>query len=190
MGENLTKLPEDLPPPKDDGLCDHLLGKIIPSITLQSSVRDSLDISNVKGKFVILYFFPMMVIPGKNLPTNWNDIPGARGCTPQNITINEHRKDLQKYDAESIGISTQSIEELIELTSLRKLSQPLISDSKLQFKEKLNIPTFDVENKIMYKRLTLIIQESKIIKVFYPVFPPDKHIFEILEWFENNSKNE
>ncbi len=187
MDENLAELPEGLPQPKDDGASDHLLGMIVPSITLQSSIGDSLDVSRVKSEFVVLYFFPMMAIPEKRLPSGWNNIAGARGCTPQNITINEHRDDLLKYDATSVGISTQPIDELTKLSSLRKFSQPILSDNSLKFQENLNIPTFQVENKTMYKRLTLILKESKVIKVFYPVFPPDKHIFEILEWLENNS---
>jgi len=187
MDENLAKLPEGLPQPKDDGASDHLLGMIVPSLTLQSSIGNSLDVSRIMNEFVVLYFFPMMAVPGENLPSGWNDIPGARGCTTQNITINEHNNDLLKYDATSVGISTQPIDELTKLSSLRKFSQPILSDNSLKFQEKLNIPTFQVENKTMYKRLTLILKESKVIKVFYPVFPPDKHIFEILEWFENNS---
>ena len=128
----------------------------------------------------------MMSVPEKALPSEWNDIPGARGCTPQNITINEHIEDLQEYDVRICGISTQSINELIKLSLLRKLSQLLISDSSLKLQEKLQIPIFHVENKTMYKRLTLIVKNFKIVKVFYPIFPPDKHIFEILEWFKTN----
>ena len=127
-----------------------------------------------------------MAISEKNLPSGWNEIPGARGCTPQNITINERREDLLKYDATPIGISTQPIDELSKLSAIREFSQVILSDNSLKFQEKLNIPTFQVENNTMYKRLTLILKESKIVKVFYPVFPPDKHIFEILEWLENN----
>ena len=187
MDEDLTKLSENLPQPNNDGASDHLFGMTIPNIILPSTKENSLDISKIDSHYVILYFFPMMSIPEKSLPSGWNDIPGARGCTPQNIAINEHIKDLQKYDALIFGISTQSIDELTNLSLLRKLSQPLISDSSLMFQEKLGIPTFQVENKTMYKRLTLIAKESKIIKVFYPVFPPDKHIFDILDWIENNS---
>jgi len=187
MDENLANLPEGLPQPKDDGTGDHLLGMNVPSIILQSSIGDSLDVSKIKCEFVVLYFFPMMAVSEERLPPGWNDIVGARGCTPQNITINEHIDDLLKYDATSVGISTQPIDELTKLSSVRKFSQPILSDNSLKFQENLNIPTFQVENKTMYKRLTLILKESKVIKVFYPVFPPDKHIFEILEWLENNS---
>lgn len=187
MNEDLTKLPKDLPIPQDDGTTQHLLGMNIPEITLQSSTGHSLEVSKINHKFTILYFFPMMGVPEGNLPLGWNNIPGARGCTTQNIVISKHSKDLQKYDAVAVGISTQSIDELRKLSVLRKLSQSLMSDNELKFQEKLIIPTFNVENKTMYKRLTLIVKDSKIIKVFYPVFPPDTHIFEIIEWLENNS---
>ena len=186
MNKDLTKLPDNFSQPNDDGKSDHLVGIIISSIIL-TSTEGMMDISKIDAKYIVLYFFPMMSVPEKALPSGWNDIPGARGCTPQNITINEHIKDLQEYDVRVCGISTQSIDELTELSLLRKLSQPLISDSSLKFQEKLQIPTFHVENKTMYKRLTLIVKNSKIVKVFYPVFPPDKHIFEILKWFETNS---
>lgn len=186
MNKDLTKLPDNLPQPVDDGESDHLIGITIPNIIL-TSTKGEMDFSKINTQYMVLYFFPMMSIPEKTLPLGWNDISGARGCTPQNITINEHIEDLQEYDARICGISTQSIDELTELSLLRKFSQPLISDSSLKFQEKIQIPTFHVENKTMYKRLTLIVKNSKIVKVFYPVFPPDKHIFEIIEWFETNS---
>jgi len=187
MKENFTRLPNDLPRPNNDGACDHLLGTTIPSMMFSSTHKDSLDVCTIDTNFVILYFFPMMAISEKNLPVGWNDIAGARGCTPQNVTINEHNDDLLKFDATPIGISTQSIEELSQISSMRGFSQIILSDNCLKFKEKLNIPTFQVENQIFYKRLTLILKKSKIVKIFYPVFPPDKHIFEILKWIQNNS---
>lgn len=187
MSEDITKLPEELTQPYDDGQSDHLLGMTIPNIILSSTGDKVLDLSKSITKHLILYFFPMMAVTEKNLPVGWNDIPGARGCTPQNITIDKHIKDLQKYNVTVIGVSTQPIKELEKLSSLRKLSQVLVSDSNLEFYKKINIPTFHVEGKTMYKRLTLVVKETKIIKVFYPVFPPDKHIFEILEWLKYNS---
>ena len=186
---DLTKLPSDLPQPVDDGSCDHLLGMIMPSIILPSTKGDSLDVCTIDSNFVILYFFPMMAISETDLPSGWNKIPGARGCTPQNVTINEQIDNLQKYDAIPIGVSSQPIDELSKISTIREISQILLSDRDLELQEKLNVPTFQVDNKTMYKRLTLILKKSKIIKIFYPIFPPDKHIFEILIWLEKNSTN-
>ncbi len=187
MSEDFTILPDNLPQPYDDGSTNHLLGRQIPDVILPSTKNSFLDLSNIDKKYCILYFFPMMAMPEKDLPVGWNEIPGARGCTPQNISFGEHNDDLQKYDAMAIGISSQPIYELEQLSSLRGLSHVLVSDTKLEFQRRLNVPTFDVENKTAYKRLTLVIKNSKIIKVFYPVFPPDKHVFEILQWLENEN---
>ncbi len=188
MDEEFTKLPEGLPQPIDDGASDHLLGMTIPRMVLSSTKDTALDLSKINSRYKVLYFFPMIAIPGENVPSSeWNDIPGARGCTPQNISMGEHNYDLQKYDAMQVGVSTQPIGELTKVSYLRNFPQPLVSDTNLEFQESLNIPTFEFEDKTMYKRLTLIIHELKIVKVFYPIFPPDKHVFQILEWLENNS---
>ena len=184
MSEKFTELPENLPVPENDNQTSHLLGRQISEIILPSTQNSFFDFSVIGKKYAILYFFPQMGIPGKDLPQGWNDIPGARGCTPQNISINKHLKELVKYSAIPIGISTQPIAELEQLSSLRNLSQILVSDNKLEFQKQLNVPVFTVDGNTMYKRLTLVIKNSKIIKVFYPVFPPDKHIFDILEWLE------
>ena len=189
MDEEFTKLPERLPQPDDDGASEHLLGMMIPDIILHSTKDPALDLSKINSRYKVLYFFPMIAIPGENVPSSeWNDTPGARGCTPQNVSMSKHNDDLQKHDAVSIGISTQPIDDLTKVSTLRKFLQSLVSDSGLEFQEKLNIPTFKFESKTMYKRLTLIVRESRIVKVFYPIFPPDKHIFEILEWLEKDSK--
>jgi peroxiredoxin len=187
MRDDFTILPDNLPQPHDDGSTNHLLGLQIPDIVLPSTKNSTLDLSKIESCYQILYFFPMMATERYVPSPQWNEIPGARGCTPQNISIGKHSNDFQKYGAMVIGISTQPINELVELSSIRKFSQSIVSDSNLQFQEKLNIPTFQFENKIMYKRLTLIVKKSKIVKVFYPIFPPDKHVFEILEWLENEN---
>ena len=61
------------------------------------------------------------------------------------------------------------MEELSELSSMRRLSQVILSDNNLKFKEVLKIPTFQVEGKTAYKRVTLILKKSKIISVLSSV---------------------
>ena len=167
-----------------------MLGKQIPDIILDSTKDSLFDFSSIKQKYAILYFFPKMIMPGKSPPSGWNNIPGARGCTPQNISFSENNRILEKFDAISIGISSQSIQDLKQLSAIRKLSQVLVSDEGLEFQKKIQVPTFDVENKTMYKRLTLIVKESIIINTFYPIFPPDEHIFEIIKWLESNHSSQ
>ena len=188
MSENFTKLPKNLPIPEDDGACNHLLGEKISTIILPDTRGNFQNLAKSSLDYLILYFFPMMGIPGKELPKEWDDIPGARGCTPQNIAISQMKDDLIKYSAMPVGVSTQSLNELTELSQSRKFSQLLVSDENLEFQKKLKIPTFNFNKKIMYKRLTLIVKNSEIVQVFYPVFPPDEHVSNIIDWFEENNR--
>ena len=48
----------------------------------------------------------------------------------------------------------------------------------------LNLPTFSVEGMTLIKRLTLIVRDKRIEKVFYPVFPPDTHAEEVIGWLK------
>ena len=187
MSTDFTKLPENLPIPKNDGAAKHLSGKQIPEVALPSTKDgDFFDFTDIKQKYAILYFFPRMIMPGTDPPPGWNDMPGARGCTPQNISFSENSKMFEKFDAILIGISSQPIRDLRQLSSMRRISQVLVSDKKLEFQKKIKVPTFELQSTTMYKRLTLIVKDSTIIKAFYPVFPPDKHVFEVIEWLENN----
>src|SRR2546426_1501854 len=52
--------------------------------------------------------YPMTGQPGKALPAGWDDIPGARGCTPETCGFRDHHKDLAKLHADVYGVSTQS----------------------------------------------------------------------------------
>ena len=189
MNDKFAKLPHDLPVPKNDGKASHLLGRKLPNLILPSTKNSFFDLSAIEKKYGILYFFPMMSMPEKELPPGWDEIPGARGCTPQNISVTKHMIDLEKHDAIPIGISSQPIADLEQLSSLRNLSQILLSDNKLESQKKLNVPVFAVDGNSLYKRLTLIVKNFKIVKVFYPVFPPDEHIFEILKWLEKENEN-
>ncbi len=35
------------------------------------------------------------------------------------------------------------------------------------------------------KRMAWILENGRIIKVFYPVFPPDRNAAEVLEWIKS-----
>ena len=39
---------------------------------------------------------------------------------------------------------------------------------------------------VLYRRLTLVVDDGVIDHVFYPVFPPDGHAVEVLEWLRSH----
>ncbi len=176
-----TKLPADLPRPEDDGACDHLIDRPLHAISLPSTDGGRFDIATSPGRWVV-YCFPKAGQPGKALPEGWDQIPGARGCTPQSMAFRDQYDDIRALHTGVIGISTQSSDIQMEIASRLSLPFPLLSDEALSFCQSLDLPTFEVEGKTMIKRLTLIVTEGVIDQVFYPVFPPDKAAEEAIVW--------
>ena len=183
---NLSTLPTNLPIPENDGACEHLLFQSIPDISLPNQDGNYLKLNRNETFRIILYCYPMTGHPNKSLPTNWDNIPGARGCTPQAYSFRDHYDDLIKNNAIPIGLSTQFISDIKEMVTRLNIPYDVLSDSELKFSTKMNLPIFKIINSIFIKRLTVIIEKSIIVKVFYPIFPPDLHIYEVLEWLQKN----
>jgi peroxiredoxin len=186
--DNLYELPKDLPVPIDDGACDHLTGMALPSVPLPSTAGRLVDLSRIKGQTVV-YCYPRTGQPDRDPPPGWNDLPGARGCTPQSCAFRDHYTELQGYGAQVFGLSTQDTDYQREAVERLHLPFELLSDERLAFANALRLPTFVVESMVLIKRLTLIICNGRIEQVFYPVFPPDKNADEIINWLSQNSHN-
>jgi peroxiredoxin len=182
--QNPYELPNDLPVPEDDGAADHLPGMRLPSVPLVSTSGEIVDLSALPGRTVV-YCYPMTGRPDRSLPAGWDEIPGARGCTPQTCSFRDHHAELRSLGASVFGSSTQDTEYQREAATRLHLPFALLSDSDLAFAGALGLPTFEVDGMILLKRLTLVIDDGWIEKVFYPVFPPDRSAEEVVEWLED-----
>ena len=179
-------LPPDLPVPVDDGACRHLPGLPVPSIKLRSTRDRWVDLSAVQALRVVVYCYPRTGVPGQPLLPGWDAIPGARGCTPETCGFRDHHQDLQQLGAEVFGFSTQTTEYQKEMAERLHLPFEVLSDADLAFVHALRLPTFDIEGMTLVKRLTLVLSRRHIEKVFYPVFPPDKHAAEVIAWLRDH----
>ena len=182
---NFSVLPKDLPVPKNDGLCNHLFNKKLPNISLPNQDGNLLKLNRNDTFRLVLYCYPMTGNPNKPLPSGWNDIPGARGCTPQTCSFRDHYDELIKLNAIPIGLSSQSVIDTKEMVSRLLVPYDIVSDENLEFANKLNLPTFIINKKTYIKRVTLIIEKSTIIKFFYPIFPSDLHIHDVIKWLKS-----
>jgi peroxiredoxin len=178
---NIYEVPQSLPEPEDDGACAHLPGMRLPSVSLISTAGDQVDLSALTGT-TIVYCYPLTGRPDQNLPPGWDDIPGARGCTPQSCAFRDHHAELRELGARVFGLSTQNTAYQREASGRLLLPFLLLSDEKREFARALELPTFEAEGMTLIKRLTLVIEEGEILKVFYPVFPPGKNAEEVADW--------
>jgi len=180
--DNVMELPKDLPIPQYDGACNHLTGMKLPALALASTRGRSVDLSTLAGTSVV-YIYPRTGRPDQELPTGWNAIPGARGCTPQSCAFRDHYQELKALGVtELFGLSTQDTAYQQEAAERLHLPFELLSDEKLEFAQTLRLPMFEVDGMKLIKRITLIARDGAIAKVFYPVFPPDRNAFEVIEW--------
>jgi peroxiredoxin len=176
-------LPDDLPVPEDDGACDGLVGRRLPSLEVPATTGSELDLKDLGAEgTAILFVYPRTGKPGQPLPPGWDLIPGARGCTPQSCAFRDLHREFAERGVRVVGMSAQSPEDQREFAERVHLPFPLISDPGLRLAEALALPTFDIPGMTLYKRVTLAIQDGEIAKVFYPVFPPDRNAADVLAW--------
>ncbi|GAB4234646.1 MAG: peroxiredoxin [Methyloligellaceae bacterium] len=182
MSKNLLELPADLPVPEDDGAARHLPGSVVPDVALPSTAGGPVVLAALSGRSVV-YAFPRTGVPGeKPLDENWEMIPGARGCTPESCAFRDHHAELLEAGARVFGMSTQDT--AFQRAAVERLHLPfhLLSDCRLELARALDLPLMTVSDVVLMKRFTLILRDGRIEHVFYPVFPPDRHAAEVLDW--------
>ncbi len=183
---NLNQLPSDLPIPHDDGSTHHLRGMRLPNISLSATNGKAINLGGIKGKLVI-YCYPMTGQPNVALPDGWDQIPGARGCTPQSCSYRDHYQELKALGAEVVGLSVQSTDYQKEMVERLHLPFPVVSDEDYQFQKALNMPTFVAAGMTLLKRATLIANHGVIEAVHYPIFPSDSDPAWVIGYLKSHS---
>jgi peroxiredoxin len=177
VSHDVYTLPPNLPVPEDDGAADHLAGAELPSLVLESSLGP-VDVRD----FAVLYVYPRSGRPGVPLLPGWDETPGARGCTPQSCAFRDLYPDLGVPVA---GVSAQTLDDQLEFAERNRMPFPVIADPELRLAAALDLPTFEIAGLTLYKRLTLVADEGRIEKVFYPVFPPDANAGDVLAYLRS-----
>jgi peroxiredoxin len=174
VSHDVYKLPPGLPVPQDDGAADHLVGLELPDLVLDSS----LGLVNVRD-FDVLYVYPRSGRPDQPLLPGWDETPGARGCTPQSCAF----RDLYpKLGVPVAGLSAQTLDDQLEFAERNHMPFPVVADPQRKLGAALRLPTFEIAGLTLDKRITLVAEDARIVKVFYPVFPPDANAGEVLAW--------
>ncbi len=179
--KDLSTLPDNLPIPQDDGACDHLLGSPVPSVPLIATSGRTVNLGALSGT-VVVYFYPMIGRPDSLPLVGWNEIPGARGCTPQSVGFRDHHAALTSLSAKVFGVSAQPLEDQKEAKVRLGLPFELLNDSDFLLTEAMRLPTFEYERSRLIKRLTVVVIEGVIRKIFYPVFPPNRNAEDVVVW--------
>ena len=178
-----------IPAPVDDGAARHLQGARVADIALPATDGTQVSLGRIAGR-VVVFAYPRTGEPGKpSLVSDWDMIPGARGCTPQTCAFRDLHKVLIEAGASRVfGLSTQDPAYQKEAATRLHLPFPLLSDATLALTRALRLPTMEVAGLTLIRRLALVIDDGVIAKAFYPVFPPDKNAAEVYAWLREHRR--
>lgn len=171
--------------PLDDGAADHLQDRLVPDARLDWTAKGSVSLAELAARRLVLYLFPRMSATSDPDPTGWMDIPGAYGCTQQTCAFRDRLTTFRELGCTVAGLSAQTRNEQLDTTRRLEIPFPLLADPDLVLHRTLRMPTFEIDGMVFYKRLTLIAEAGRIVKVFYPVHPPEEHPTTVLAWLES-----
>ena len=152
-----------------------LEGKSAPEFTLSSSEGKDVSLSDLRGKWVVLYFYPK------------DDTPG---CTTEACNFRDRVSDYKKVGAMIYGVSCDDLKSHEKFISKYKLPFPLLSDN-----EKKVVEMFGVwKEKSMYgkkyfgiERTTFLIDGEGIVRKVFSKVKVDNHHQEVLDFIKENS---
>jgi len=188
-------LPDGLIAPLDDGAAAHLPGCTLPALSLLATDGTSVSLTEVARGRWVLFCYPLTGEPGVDVPRGWDEIPGARGCSQQVCSFRDQLGALHEAGVQQVlAVSSDASAYQSELSQRLHLPYPLLSDPALMLADALGLPTFTAQTtprrhsgpQRLYKRLTLVLDGTRVEHVFYPVFPPDTHATQVVDWLREH----
>lgn len=187
--DDLYTVPAWVPVPVDDGAASHLVGRSLPSVILPATAGPPVRLDALGPGWTVLYCYPRTGRPESDPPAGWDEIPGARGCTPQACSYRDHYADFRGRNVQVYGVSTQTTEYQQEMAARLHLPYPVLSDAEFRLTDALALPTFDIHGMRLMRRLTLLVQVNRIEHCFYPIFPPDADADRVIQWLRARAPN-
>jgi len=161
-----------------------LTGQNIPNVQLMATDGTNVDLATLKGISVV-YAYPRTSPPNEPPIDGWDQIPGARGCTPQSKGYAEQKSAILAAGASRIfGLSAQDSDYQKEVVGRLSLPFQILSDNDLRLAKAMGLPTFEAGGMTLLTRITLILEDGHVKKVFFPVDEPAQNAAEVLEYLK------
>ena len=145
------------------------VGRKAPEFTLPSGEGKNISLGDLKGKKIVLYFYPK------------DDTPG---CIKEACAFRDSNKEIKAKGAVVIGISADGVESHRKFSDKYDLSFPLVSDEKKEVVRKYGVwgkKSFMGKEYMGIVRTTFIINEKGIITHIFPKVRVAGHSQEVLD---------
>lgn len=151
------------------------IGNLAPKFSLLNQNEETVSLSDLKGSWVVLYFYPKAMTPG---------------CTVQACGLRDKMKDLKKKKIVVLGVSPDEPKKLVKFIEKEKLNFDLLSDSDHALCEKYGVwglKKFMGREFMGVLRTTFIINpEGKLVHIMDDVKTKTHHD-DVYNWILENS---
>jgi peroxiredoxin Q/BCP len=144
------------------------VGNTAPDFTIPDQNGDPVTLSKLRGKPVVLYFYPKANTPG---------------CTTQACGVRDHKADYAKLDATVLGVSPDPVKPIAKFVDKFDLGFPLLSDEDHAVAEQYGVWV----EKSMYgrtymgnERTTFVIGPDGVITHVFRKVKPAEHDAKVL----------
>ncbi|MFC3958787.1 peroxiredoxin [Halovivax cerinus] len=150
-------------------------GEAAPDFELLNHEGEPVERSDFEGQPLILYFYPKA---------------GTEGCTAQACSFRDSWDAFEETDAQVVGVSTDSVEEIRAFRDRQNLPFPLVSDEDgavARAYESFDVVEVDGETHEIARRNTYVIDESGVIEAVYEDVSPENHATEMIAAIEGEA---
>lgn len=138
-------------------------GQIAPDFSLKDQEGQAVQLSSLKGQWVVLYFYPK------------DDTPG---CTKEACSFRDNIVGIQQLNAKVLGVSVDSVASHKKFSDKHNLNFQILADDGHVVTKQYGVLTRFMGMKIARRSTVLIDPEGRIRKLF-PSVKPEDHAIEI-----------
>ena len=142
------------------------VGDPAPDISAPSTSGKDVKLSDLKGSWVVLYFYPKAFTPG---------------CTAESCSLRDGYSEIQKLGAKILGVSLDNLPTQIDFKAKYHMPFELISDSKKEWAKAFD--SLGIAGMMAQRKTFIINPEGKIAFIFDKVNTGghDKEVAEVLK---------
>lgn len=159
----------------DDDAPKIVEGQLAPDFTTEWTNGGNVTLSDLRGKNVVLYFYPK------------DDTPG---CTKEAKAFRDTNSQFRKTNSIVLGVSLDSIDSHIEFVRKYSLNFALVSDPEGKIIEKYGAFKDNIFGKsaLGVRRMTVLIDAKGVIRKIWPDVNPTDHPDEVSAYIRQELK--